>query len=141
MILFVDDEQRLVGAYLDELKAAGFEVSPHMCVDSAVRFFDQNRNLVTLLVVDIMMPPGATFEFSGTMEGTRTGMCFYDYVRERAPDLAVIVLTSVTDPFIKKRFELEPNCLFVGKHECLPFELVARAKELLAHPRTRVENG
>jgi DNA-binding response OmpR family regulator len=141
MILFVDDELRYVDSYAEELKMEGFELSPHESVDSAVRFFDQSRDQVELLILDIMMPPGTVFKDVDTEGGLRTGLAFYRHVRERAAKLPVFILTNVSDPAVDERFQGEDNCWFFRKDQCLPFELAEHVKKLLGKGLGASGNG
>src|SRR5262245_51220168 len=131
-ILFVDDEQRWVTSYIDELKYAGFTVHYKSTVDSAMEFFDDNHDQLSLLILDIMMPPGSIFKFEETQDGLRAGVLFYDTIRMKNPSLPVIILTNVSDDKVKKKFEQEYNCLFLRKPECFPYELAEEVRSILS---------
>ena len=62
MILFVDDEDRIMDSYLQYLRAAmathNQEVVFLADVDKAVDFFEIRSESIDLLILDIMAPPG-----------------------------------------------------------------------------------
>ena len=80
MILFVDDEKRRMKSYIDELKLSGYEVEIKSDVDSALDFFNKNHKQIELLILDIMMPSGNTFENVDTKYGLRTGISLYEKI-------------------------------------------------------------
>ena len=130
-ILFVDDEKRWITSYIDELKASGFKVHYEATIDSAIKFFDAHHERISLLILDIMMPPGEAFTLEETENGLRSGVLFYDVIRKKKPALPVILLTNISDDEVKKRFDQEENCLFLRKPECFPYELVEKVKNIL----------
>lgn len=131
MILFVDDEKRYMNSYVEELKLSGYEVSFQGDVDSALRFFEENLNRINLLILDIMMPPGSSFKEVDTQLGLRTGIHFYERIREKAPNLPVMILTNVSDPRVEERFRKENKCWFLRKEDYFPFELAEEVKKVL----------
>lgn len=131
MILFVDDESREIDSFVRELQSSGHDIVFHHTVDAALAFFDSNRAAIRLLILDIMMPPGSAFEKDDTQMGLRTGIRFYERIREAAPDLPVILFTNVSEPQVIEKFKREPSCLFLQKSDHLPFELADRVNELL----------
>jgi DNA-binding NarL/FixJ family response regulator len=130
MILFVDDEQRRVAAFVAELEQC-FDVRYIPEVDEALSFFEENLASVELLILDIMMPAGRVFRDVDTQYGLMTGVYFYDKIRERAPDMPVIIFTNVTNEQLSKRFNEESNCLFLKKKDYLPHELVTEVRGAL----------
>ncbi|MCA9016326.1 MAG: response regulator [Planctomycetaceae bacterium] len=131
MILFVDDETRLMDSYVEELKLSGYEVEFQPNVDKALAFFTKNHANIELMILDIMMPPGASFEGGDNIWGLRTGQYFYEKIRPMAPDLPVIILTNVSDELLAERFQQENNCWFLRKEDFLPFELVQQIRQIL----------
>lgn len=134
MILFVDDEPRHMSPYVRQLTEAGLQVSFKDTVDEALEYIEGNPSAVSLLVLDIMMPPGRSFDSAQTRYGLDTGIRFYERVRRHSPALPVIILTNVTDERVARRFRAEPNCQFVRKLETEPYQLVEIIKETLEFP-------
>ena len=132
MILFVDDEKRRADNYVDELEESGEDVVLKVDVDKALGFFDKNIAEINLLVLDIMMPYGSSFGDVDTESGIRTGVCFYKRIREKAPNLPVIILTNVKDPDVKGQFDNENRCWFYNKEEKLPSEFRDEVKRILS---------
>jgi len=127
-ILFVDDEIRWTTTYVEELQAEGYEVHQVTNVDNALQFFQKNRHYIALLILDLMMPPGSSFTNEETHIGMRTGVCFYDTIRQMAPKLYVIILTNVSDEKVKERFDQERYCTFLRKPETFPYELAEQVR-------------
>ncbi len=132
MILFVDDEPRYVRLFLEELKYAGLRYAYMRKVDDALDFVDENLADVSLLVLDIMMPPGRSFDSAQTRYGLDTGIRFYERVRRNSPALPVIILTNVTDEEAARRFRAQPFCWFLRKRDYLPYELEQTIRDILS---------
>ena len=141
MILFIDDESRHMGSYRDELKLSGCEVVFESDTDGAWEFFEKNTHRIELIILDIMMPPGKSFEDADTEEGRRTGVHFYHRVRERAPELPVIILTNVADDDLMDSFRDDENCWYFEKMRYMPFEIAREVKRILAPMEIDIEGG
>jgi CheY-like chemotaxis protein len=132
LILFIDDEERYVRSYIDELALAGFKV--HFCskVESALHFLDSSKDQVDLCIVDIMMPPGKTFATADSQGGVRTGLLFYDYIRQQALHLPIIVLTNRTSDEVERKVATDDFGWLFRKDQCFPFELANHIKDIFA---------
>ena len=132
MIVFVDDEERYVDVYIDELRDSGYTVELKTDVDSAIQFLRENHKDVNLLILDIMMPAGREFQSVDTRYGLRTGVLFYAEIKKLCPQLPVIILTNVNreelDPEICKE---EENCLILQKADIFPLNLVQEVEKML----------
>lgn len=131
MILFIDDERRYMATYVEELKDADYDVEVHTNVDKAYAFFQERADEVELIILDIMMSPGTTFRDEDTEKGLRTGVPFYERVRERAPDLPVIILTNASDADLIEKFSGEDQCWYRQKKDFMPFEIAQEVKRIL----------
>lgn len=131
MILFVDDEARQMDSYRRELELSQLEVRCIRRTDDAITYFKQNIEQIKVLILDIMMPPGASFEKEDTQQGLRTGLKFFELVRRHAPELPVIVFTNVSDPSVKEYFAKKSNCWFLRKEDYLPFELAEEVQKVM----------
>ena len=138
MIVLVDDEARQVDSYVEELRLSGYEVVLQDDVDDALRFVEEKQKEVTLLILDIIMPPGQLGD-ADTRKGLRSGLKFFDVVRRFAPTLPVLILTNVSDPHAAGRFRGEALCWFLMKEECLPYELVEEVAAILEQVGRRRE--
>jgi DNA-binding NarL/FixJ family response regulator len=130
MIYMVDDK---AGGYPDELKLSGFNIMSEADVDLALEFFEANHERIDLLILDIMMAPGESFEHERTLAGRRTGIFFYERVRRTAPDMPVIVLTVLAREGLVEKFSKEKLCWLYYKREVLPHELVEEVRRITPH--------
>ena len=138
MILFVDDEARWVDSLVRELTEK-YEVSFYRDVDSAWQCFEEFPDDIELLILDIMMPPGNVFKEFDTDEGRRTGIFFYEKVRDREPWLPVIILTNVSDEEVIHRFRTEKNCWLFEKTDYLPYQIVQEVDQILTPPEIHTQ--
>ena len=134
MILFVDDERREMGSYVEELRLSGYEVNFVNNVDDALKFFAENLISLNLIVLDIMLPHNNVFKDVDTELGLRTGVHLYRKFRIQAPDLPIIILTNVSDERIAKFFKQEAKCTFLPKEDILPYELAEEVQSILSIP-------
>ena len=130
MICMIDDQ---AGGYPDELRLSGYDVVLQTDVDDALKFFEQNHGRIDLLILDIMMAPGESFQHERTLAGRRTGIFFYERVRRAVPDLPVLVLTVLPRPGIVDKFCSERLCWFYRKAEMLPHQLVKAVESIAPH--------
>lgn len=132
MILMVDDEPKYVEPYLEELKMRFGDDSVWFfnTVDAGWKQLESDPTGVDLLILDIMMAPGKTFEGEQTNHGLRTGVKMYEAIRRRMPELPVIILTNVTDENVAKGFT-DTGVVWLAKSETFPDELSDKVDELL----------
>lgn len=130
MILFVDDDPYYIHSYLDELIDSGFELTHQSKVAAAMRLLEDRSVPISLVITDIMMASGGVFKDDTTFD-LRTGFAFYDWIRQRAPRLPIIVLTNVGSPDVDEKFADDQQCIVLRKSQCLPFELVDHVKRAL----------
>jgi CheY-like chemotaxis protein len=131
MILFVDDERREMDSYARELDLSGHKVEFETDVDSALKAFDEKLSQIKLLILDIMMPPSSSFKEVNTESGLRTGIHFYDRIREKAPELPVIILTNVSNEGVAQKFRGRKKCWFFRKEDFLPHQLAEEVGKIL----------
>jgi CheY-like chemotaxis protein len=131
-ILIVDDETKWAErGFLEELKLSGFEFEHKTDIDEAVAYLSENLDSIDLLILDIMMPPGKSFEGT-TDQGFDTGIEFYERFRPLAPKLPILIFTNVPSKEVAQKFLTDKNCWFYQKIDLLPFELVEEIEEILA---------
>lgn len=130
MILFVDDEEEM-DSYRMGLSLSGYEVVLITKLDDAWKYFDLNRDRINLVILDISMPPGNLLKDYDTKAGMRTGVVFFDKLREQIPTLPIIIFTNVSDERVRAHFSNEPNCLFMQKPDELPSTLAEKVGQLL----------
>ena len=133
MILFVDDEPFFVDAYYESLKEEGFDVLLEKRLKTAMKVFRERRDDITLVITDIMMPPGGAFETADKPDlDLTTGFAFYDWIRKESPTIPVIVLTNNTMPEVDQKFGAEPNCVVFRKGPYCPSgKLIQQVRDML----------
>jgi CheY-like chemotaxis protein len=131
MILFVDDEKRVLDSYLQELQMSGLEVSYVSSIDEGLRILEKDRADVELIILDVMMPWGEAFDEEETEQGLRTGLRFYERVRKNNKELPIMIYTNAVEDDLRKKFEQDSKCRFYQKEDLLPFELAETVKEIL----------
>jgi len=129
MILMVDDER--TEAYIEVLKESGFDLSFQTDVDAALKFFDENQDKINLLILDIRMATGTSFDPEESQNGWATGILFYERVRQIAPSLPVLMLTVRAKESMGDRFDGDESCWFCQKQSVLPSDLVQKVKDAL----------
>lgn len=132
MILFVDDEPRYAASYVEELQMTGYDVKYATNVDEALSVFTRVLGSIELLILDIMMPPGHNFKDVETVLGTRTGLFFFERVRLRKPDLAVVILTNSSDVEVSRFFKRQSHCWFLRKQDYDPLALAEVVSSIMS---------
>lgn len=141
MILMIDDEPRHMDSYRRELEYSGYDVEYFTSVDEALRALPARQEQVELMILDIMMPPGAAFKDVDTQEGLRTGERLFERVRATLPNLPVMILTNVSRARLEGRFKRERACRLLQKEEYLPFELAEEVEKLIGKPAQRKQQA
>lgn len=135
MILFIDDELRIMATYREYLviKMAPYNqpVAFHSDVDEALDFFENHLGDIDLVILDIMMPHGERFGSEQTNGGLKTGIAFYERIRELASDLPVIIFTNFYDEDVERKFRQDAKCRFLQKVDFLLEDFVAEVKQAL----------
>ncbi|MBZ8178958.1 hypothetical protein [Oscillatoria salina] len=131
MILFIDDEYRRVKPYIEELELSGYQVEFKDNLDDALNFWEERKQEINLIVLDIMMPIGNNFDESAQQEaecGLKTGIYFYNkYLKSK--DTPVILFTHLSDVNIPDN---EDNQFFLFKKlDYLPYEFVQKVTAIL----------
>jgi|SRR5581483_11579991 len=121
-ILFVDDEPRSTEALRMLLEAKGFRCVSLTDMTSGFAFLEREK--VSVLVSDIMMPSGDAFP---EIDSSETGFHFVAKVRAKFPDVSVICLSVIGDQ--SKIIKLKKQgVLFLRKGET-PLDTAARLIE------------
>lgn len=129
MILFVDDEQRRMETYVEELELSGYQVRFISDIDDAIKTFQEEQEQIELLILDVMMPGGDILESADTEFGLRTGICFYEKIRKQNSSLPIIIFTNISDKDVAQKIEKDENSLFLQKEEVLAVQLVRKVKQ------------
>ena len=120
IIFWVDDEPRYMKVWVPVLQdECGKErkVLYFKGVDEAVMMFKRLHDEVLGIILDIMMPPGKTFEgIDAAQDGMRTGILLMGLLGTIEPDLPVVFLSNVTDFATIASLQVQPRTKFVSKN-------------------------
>lgn len=117
--------------YTEAMRDSGFEVTQVVGPDSALQKLSSKSSKFDLIIVDIMMPPGEAYENENTLDGLRTGIFLAKTIQEKYPELPILVLTNVLNPYaLNKMKEMESVKKVLVKPNCTPFELVEEISEI-----------
>ncbi len=130
MILFVDDERRRMSSYVEAIELSNHQVIFESNVDDALGFFEKNCEQLKLLILDVMMPIGNSFDDERADNGLRTGICFYQKVRKLNPSIPVIIFTNFRNNELTN-IQSEKTSVF-HKDGILPFELASNVDRILS---------
>ncbi|MBZ8178959.1 DNA-binding transcriptional response regulator [Oscillatoria salina] len=126
MILFIDDEPRKVKHYIEELELSGYQVKFKDNVDDALNFWEERKQEINLIVLDVMMPIKDNCDEVVTQEseyGLKTGIYFYrKYLKSQ--DIPVILFTHWADANILDNENNQVHLL--KKIDYLPCEFVEK---------------
>ena len=125
-ILIVDDERLMTDPYIRALQRKQFHVEHCLTVDCAIKKIITENASFSLVILDVMMPPGEAFAKENTLEGLLTGVFLFQKLRKERPNLPFIVLTNVVHQETLDRFSSDLNVEVIHKTECPPFDLVDR---------------
>lgn len=102
-ILLVEDESWIMGGVKDSLEAE-YDVIMARNADVALDYVESDGQAISLIVLDIMMPPGKRVD-SGD-RGRTSGVEFARIVlEEEGYKIPIIAYTVVTDPKVHTRLE------------------------------------
>lgn len=135
MIVIVDEELRRMETCIMEMEFSGFKLKPFRDVDTAWDFLNSSPQDVELMVLDVMMPPGRLLASVDTEKGLRTGVLFYQRVKEALPDVPILILTNSPEQYVADTFADERLCWFLRKEDFEPYQLVEKIREVLALTR------
>ena len=111
-ILLIDDEinpgakepdMDYMWHYAKALEEAGHTVTAVNRADDALNKLKSKKNQFSLVVLDIMMPPGRELARESHLKGMRTGIYLALRLSEEYPKLPVVILTNSRDPEIQRR--------------------------------------
>jgi CheY-like chemotaxis protein len=137
MILFVDNEPRRMEVYLEEFRLPehNYHIEIMTDIDSALDFFEEKHDKIELIILDIMMPVSSRLEKTKVNGGLRTGIAFYQKIRETNKDLPIIFFTNVSNlnnKEVEQEIHNNPKKIkLLQKVDTLPYQLVKEVKEML----------
>lgn len=124
MILFVDDEVRRTEAYRECCEDRGYKVRALSSVDDAWAFIEQKPQEIDLVILDVMLPTGDRYaQAAEALGGVRTGLSFYRDLRQKYPELPLMILTQSNDREIDATIAADPQAKLYRKQGVLPTDL------------------
>jgi CheY-like chemotaxis protein len=130
-VLLIDDDEAPMKSYIGALERCGLTVHQVRTPDGAIDFMNRDTGDVRLILLDIMMPPGAAYELDDTNDGTITGLLLHDRIRKRYPDVPILVLTNVTAQKLLDRLQQGPKLQVAQKASFRPSELARRVQSMV----------
>ncbi|MDZ8185278.1 MAG: response regulator [Nostoc sp. ChiSLP02] len=131
MILFIDDEERGIASFVEELKLSKFETTLKKDVNSALKYLEDNHDKIQLVILDVMMPAEEIFKDCDTNDGLRTGVHFHRKIRKSFPNLPIIIFTNFSDDELEQESNKDRKSRFLHKYDYLPFEFVEEVRKAL----------
>lgn len=118
MILFIDDEARLMDSHRQhlEFKLADYqkELKYFSDVDAAMAFFTAHKDELELAILDVMMPPGHSFD-KDSNHGLKTGYLIFKKFREASPDLPILFYTNSADEALANKAREDKHLEYLSK--------------------------
>jgi CheY-like chemotaxis protein len=118
MILFIDDETRLMDSHRQNLE---FKLEDYQKklqyfsdVDKAMDYFVAHKDELELVILDIMMPPGDSFD-KDSNHGLITGYLIYKTFRKASPDLPVLFYTNYADEALANKSLEDKHLKYLSK--------------------------
>jgi CheY-like chemotaxis protein len=130
-ILVIDDETKRSDSTIDELIDSGYALEIVDNVDEAMQRFEQEHQELSLVILDIMMPPGSGVGADDPLKGLRTGVKVHERLRKVDSGIPIVVFTNVSNLDVAQAFEKQANTTFLRKENFMPFEFAAEVARLL----------
>jgi DNA-binding NtrC family response regulator len=94
-ILYIDDESgtERFKSKVELLADRGYRVIPVTTVDAVGPALYEHGSSISAVVLDILMPPLDVYSLEETNDGTTTGLSVLRDLRERVPDMPVIIVS------------------------------------------------
>lgn len=131
--LFIDEDLEAIRGYIKVLDLLGCEVTHCRTTDQAL--VSAKASPPSVIILDLMMPPGPSYSARQTEEGVRTGVVLYQDLRKLHPHVPVIVLTNLPNPnaWFQRQLGRE-NLRILRKPDYPPFDFAAVVAEVLGIP-------
>ena len=130
-VILIDDDHGPMDLYVQALRQSGFHVEHLDTVSQALDHVVKANKPADLYLIDIMMPPEDALTLEESQYGLTSGIVVYRRLRQRFPDVPVIMLTNISNPEILEILPADAHTTKEAKIDVLPFDLVQRVKERL----------
>lgn len=130
VVLMVDDDRFAMEYYVRALNK-NFDVVRCFTPDEALETVRQEREEITIITLDIMMPPGQEYKDCDTNKGLETGVLLYQSLRQLRPQIPIIVLTHVENQNTLEKFQSASHLIVCQKKDYPPRALVSIVAEMI----------
>ncbi len=117
LILVVEDNVEVKDLTKFVLEDSGYKVIEAADGEDAVQKFEENKDAVRLVLLDVIIPK-------------KSGKEVYDEIRKMRPDVAVLFTSGYTADVIHKKGMLDTDIDFISK-PVTPNELITKIREIL----------
>ena len=100
-ILVLDDDAKRISSHVELLQDEGYPVIIEYDTAKMVPRFQQDKDKIALIVLDMMMPPG-NYTREETDYARKTGIAVLKDIRNISKDVLVIVLSVLGDNGLRK---------------------------------------
>ncbi|MEW6066954.1 MAG: PAS domain S-box protein [Nitrospirota bacterium] len=122
-VLVAEDDKQVRALIKHVLEGSGYQVMEAEDGEEAMRIFNENKDKIQLLILDVIMPK-------------KNGKEVYDEIKKIRPDIKAIFTSGYNAEIIHKKGILEKGFGFVIKPSS-PQELLKKVREVLdGHPST-----
>lgn len=141
-ILIIDDEAVSLSYFSQALELAGYRVTVFKNATKFKRSIAKNNIPdVDMFVVDLMLPPGRTYDKATTENGLLTGLYIALDIRKAFSETPILLWSAAPFPdLIQKAKQLSralTSCAFVQKQNCPPVSLVRLIDRYFSENRFR----
>ena len=126
-ILVADDDATVLSLTEKVLKQFGYTVITAVDGVDAVAKFSDNRDKISLVILDVIMP-------------NRNGKETFDEIRAMCPDMKALFISGYTADIIHKRGTLDKSLEFLTK-PIRPMNLLRKVRDLLDGAQLQVRSG
>jgi DNA-binding response OmpR family regulator len=92
LILAIDDEPEILNIIKESLEMEGFQVLPALGAKDGLKVYEERAAEIGVVLLDFLMPD-------------MTGDLVFECLRQKNPDVRVILLTGCEDTVARKMFE------------------------------------
>lgn len=102
-VFFIDDDRRLIQRYARAVADRNYNVHLEYDVDKALAYARETPQ-IDVIVWDMVMPPGKSFESQESEGGLETGRFLYKELRSIHPQALFILLSGHVTEYDKQSF-------------------------------------
>ena len=116
-ILICEDDLQVRGLMKEILEKAGYEIIEAEDGEDSIRIFNQHKDRLHLLILDVVMPK-------------KNGKEVYDEIKKAKPDIKVVFVSGYSADIIHKKGIMEEGMEFISK-PILPGDFLAKVRDVL----------